>query len=353
MEASQYISLLTMMLYEVSPSDLLLTDNMLEVLFPYTYFTVIVIQPESGGIDISSCEGLLNQYYDKCHCYFVEDRCQLICICNHATFFIKPSSFQDKLYQGIGKPFWLGVSISSNSITKLHHLYANACQRIFYKKVFGNNEQLSTTAFFSYQDCIRIFLETDEAKMRDDLLALVQRLCLIDHPAQCYLEQVYVSFFQNITLYLENSGLSGRIEGFRQIPAELHNIPDLIQAIVTQTRNFHNYFKDNTEKGSEILVNQLLRFIREHYKEDISLEDLSCAVGLHPNYVCSFFKKATGQSYLTCLHKERIAAAKQLLADTGYNIDEIAHLVGYNSSTQFARIFRKYENQSPSDYRNQ
>ena len=33
-------------------------------------------------------------------------------------------------------------------------------------------------------------------------------------------------------------------------------------------------------------------------------------------------------------------------------VDEIAQHVGYNSSTQLSRVFKKYENMTPTDYRN-
>ena len=72
---------------------------------------------------------------------------------------------------------------------------------------------------------------------------------------------------------------------------------------------------------------------------------------MHPNYVCTLFKKHIGQSYLFCLHQERLRSAKQLLIDTDLTIDEIARQVGYNSASQLARIFRKYESTSPSDFR--
>ena len=82
------------------------------------------------------------------------------------------------------------------------------------------------------------------------------------------------------------------------------------------------------------------------------LDDLAACVGLHPNYVCSIFKKHAGQSYLTYLHKERINAAKKLLLDTDYTMEQIAAEVGYSSPSQLARVFRKYESISPSDFRN-
>ncbi len=55
---------------------------------------------------------------------------------------------------------------------------------------------------------------------------------------------------------------------------------------------------------------------------------------------------------MSYLHKERLNAAKNLLLSTDYTIEQIAAEVGYSSSSQLARIFRKYESLSPSDYRN-
>ena len=75
-------------------------------------------------------------------------------------------------------------------------------------------------------------------------------------------------------------------------------------------------------------------------------------LNLNPRYICALLKKATGTSYLTRLHTERIRATKQYLIETDMTVDEIAQHVGYNSSTQLSRVFKKYENMTPTDYRN-
>ena len=351
---SYYLKTHTMLLYDVSASDLLLTDDILEELFPYTYFTVITASLEAPQADTLQVEVLLKLYYKQCRCFYLHERQQLICICNHDTFFVKPSNLQDKLYQILGCQFLLGISISSNSIHKIHHLYTNSCQRIFYKKAFGSNEGLTGTACFSYQDCIQIFTKNDTESMRYALLNYMHKLRLVDEPSDSYLEQIYISFFQNIILYLENMGISEDFSHLTAPPCSIGSEAGLAEQIILQILQLKSRIKENySDNGNEMLTNQLLAFIKEHYREDISLDDLSDAVGLHPNYVCTYFKKATGQSYLTCLHKERILAAKKMLKETDYSIEEIARQVGYNSSTQFGRIFRKYESLSPSDYRNQ
>ena len=76
------------------------------------------------------------------------------------------------------------------------------------------------------------------------------------------------------------------------------------------------------------------------------------SLNLNPRYICALLKKATGTSYLTRLHTERIRATKQYLIETDMTVDEIAQHVGYNSSTQLSRVFKKYENMTPTDYRN-
>lgn len=345
-----YLKVLTMLKYEFSPSDLLLTDEMLEEMFPSTYFTVLVVESEQLPDNTFPFQELLMQYYDYCRCYLSDERSQLICICNHDTFFVKPTNLHDKLYQLIGGSFLSGTSISSNSVHKLHQLYTNACQRIFYKKVFGNDENLSGTALFSYQDCIQIFLENNPDKMRNELLKYIERMNLVGNPSRSFLEQIYISFFQNISLYAENSGLEMPQNLDLSLPANVLSPDALADLIIGRILNFRSTIKE-TSTDSEQLINQLLGFIKNHYTEDISLDDLSSAVNLNSNYICSFFKKSIGQSFLACLHKERLTAAKKLLLETDYTIEEISHRVGYNSSTQFARIFRKYENSSPSDFR--
>ncbi|MFP3156549.1 AraC family transcriptional regulator [Lachnospiraceae bacterium ZAX-1] len=126
------------------------------------------------------------------------------------------------------------------------------------------------------------------------------------------------------------------------------SVPQLIL-----TNAVRNHLKNNsTESKSNAQVQQVINYIKEHYSNDISLDDISASIGLNSKYVCTLLKRQTGTSYLGGLHQERIDIAKKLLCDdSSCTIDDIAHKVGYNSSTQLARVFRKYEHMSPSDYR--
>lgn len=72
---------------------------------------------------------------------------------------------------------------------------------------------------------------------------------------------------------------------------------------------------------------------------------------MNPNYLSGLFKKTISCSYLECLHHERLAVAKQLLLQTDLSMEQIAGKIGYNSSIQLLRIFKKYEHMLPSEFR--
>ena len=70
--------------------------------------------------------------------------------------------------------------------------------------------------------------------------------------------------------------------------------------------------------------------------------------------VCWFirsFKRYTGVTPLQYITTIRINKAKELLKDSGYSIQEIGSLVGYDNQLYFSRMFKKQTGCSPSQYR--
>ena len=72
---------------------------------------------------------------------------------------------------------------------------------------------------------------------------------------------------------------------------------------------------------------------------------------ISPSYLSTFFKENTGDTFLNYLTHYRIDKAKELLRTTNISVTDIAAQVGYASSNNFARIFKKIEQITPSQYR--
>lgn len=97
---------------------------------------------------------------------------------------------------------------------------------------------------------------------------------------------------------------------------------------------------------------RVLRYIDEHYSEELSTDDIAAEMQFDKSYFCRLFKHCFGASFINFLSIYRINKAKSAIISSPSNISEIAYEVGFNSMSYFSSQFRRYTGQSPSDYRN-
>src|ERR1700693_2326182 len=113
--------------------------------------------------------------------------------------------------------------------------------------------------------------------------------------------------------------------------------------------------------ANEILIQQAERepdrvrmaraYISSRQTEAFSLSDVARAIHVSPFYLCKIFKKATGLTFVEFRNRLRIESAMKLLANPNESVSEIAYSVGFQSLTQFNRLFRRIVGQSPTTFR--
>jgi two-component system response regulator YesN len=99
------------------------------------------------------------------------------------------------------------------------------------------------------------------------------------------------------------------------------------------------------------VIGQAKRYINQHFREPVSLEDVAREVHLSPFYLSRLFKEKEGVNFVDYLTRLRLEEAKQLLAQTNDTVAAIAEQVGYAEANYFSRIFRRHFGMSPSEYR--
>ncbi len=62
-------------------------------------------------------------------------------------------------------------------------------------------------------------------------------------------------------------------------------------------------------------------------------------------------KKSTGKSFKEFLIEVRLGSATRQLIESNKNITEICYDCGFNNISNFNRIFKKYRNSTPSEFR--
>lgn len=98
-------------------------------------------------------------------------------------------------------------------------------------------------------------------------------------------------------------------------------------------------------------IDRVMRYIEEHYREDLSLNMISEKLYLNPGYVSRMLKEQTGKNYTDIVAGVRIRRAVWLLENTNMYVYEIAEEVGYQNLKYFYRIFKKVTGKAPNDYR--
>lgn len=100
------------------------------------------------------------------------------------------------------------------------------------------------------------------------------------------------------------------------------------------------------------LVDKVVRYMEQYYREDISLSELAATFFVVPTYLARRFKEKKSCTVMQYLEDIRLRKARELLENSRMSIQEVALLVGYKDQNYFARSFRKVYGMSPREYRN-
>lgn len=109
-------------------------------------------------------------------------------------------------------------------------------------------------------------------------------------------------------------------------------------------------YLNKTEKYKE-RFKLILKYINEHYKEELSQEEVAEFCGLSREHLARNFKKYMGITFKDYLDSIRLDYALSALLNTDYSVLEIALESGFGNEKSFSRCFKKQYCMSPSQYR--
>ena len=103
---------------------------------------------------------------------------------------------------------------------------------------------------------------------------------------------------------------------------------------------------------SKIYIEKSIAFIKENYKKNISVSDVSDYLNIDRSHFFKIFKKDMMISPQDFIINYKIKQSCDLLRKSSYSISEISSLVGFSSPSYFSRIFKKNMNMTPIEYKN-
>ena len=99
------------------------------------------------------------------------------------------------------------------------------------------------------------------------------------------------------------------------------------------------------------VITAVMTYINNHYREELSLEDVARFAGFSRYYFSRSFKRQTGYSFKDYLCQKRLQVAMDLLIRTNHSMRDVAIESGFGSVATFNRVFREKKGCTPTQYR--
>lgn len=99
-------------------------------------------------------------------------------------------------------------------------------------------------------------------------------------------------------------------------------------------------------------IDKVFHFIFEHFRKDIALNDVAAIANMNRQAFCRYFKSRTQKTFVEFLNEVRVSHACRLLTESSRPVADLAYDCGFNSMTNFNRIFKEIKGVSPRQFRN-
>lgn len=106
-----------------------------------------------------------------------------------------------------------------------------------------------------------------------------------------------------------------------------------------------------TQKEDNDRINVIFNYVKDHFKEQITLETVAELANMTVPSFCRYFKKITNKTFTQFVNEYRITHALKLLAEQPMSITEVCFDSGFNNFSYFNKTFKEHTQKSPSQYR--
>ncbi len=170
----------------------------------------------------------------------------------------------------------------------------------------------------------------------------------------CYLLELTISAYRVSKNAVKSKDFSEHFPlGYQELLKILDSskdLQDLFDEIKLRILDLTDYVRKSLDFHIKATILKAKEIIDHNYHQNLTLEELARSVSISPFYFCRLFREELGVGFTEYLTKVRLEKAVKLLAQ-GLSVKECCFALGYNDPNYFSRIFRKYYQASPSEYR--
>lgn len=188
-----------------------------------------------------------------------------------------------------------------------------------------------------------------EALLKEFLAEMRQNRLLLPEMLSMYEEQMAL-----LRQRLRTNALHIEPANERKQPIDLHHYNSyeaIEQQLLEELHVLLEAIGNQSVNKSYWIVEKAMKYIDEHYSEDMKASEVAEWLNITPNHFSYIFKQNTGKNFKEYMNDVRIGHAQRLLATTNDKVFEIADRVGYKEYKYFVSVFKSVTGMTPKEYR--
>ncbi|NBF41372.1 MAG: helix-turn-helix domain-containing protein, partial [Spirochaetes bacterium] len=103
-------------------------------------------------------------------------------------------------------------------------------------------------------------------------------------------------------------------------------------------------------EGDSRSLRDALEYLRRHFSEPVSLDDVAAAAGVSSAHLSRLFRRELQLSFSDYLSSLRMEEAQRLLSESSHSIKEVGYAVGYQDANYFSRVFKRWVGVRPREF---
>lgn len=131
-------------------------------------------------------------------------------------------------------------------------------------------------------------------------------------------------------------------------------MPGLVHSLLMLVRHLHNSLNNEKQpyvSNKEIIVGKFRGLVSKHFPEQKNVSFYASALNITPKYLSEILLEVSGKTAKTHIDEHIAMEAKSLLRQTNMTIQEICYWLGYDDTSYFTKVFKKWEGIAPLAYR--
>ena len=128
--------------------------------------------------------------------------------------------------------------------------------------------------------------------------------------------------------------------------------PNVMEQINQVKHSIEKAKQVGNKSSSETLVERAKQYVRLNLHSYPTLQGAADKLQVHSAYLSKIFKEISGENFSDYTHQLKMEHAVYLLVHTNQRVIKVAESLGYSDSSYFIKVFKKYFNKTPQEFRN-